>query len=73
MHAHVQVIKAFNRVSLSRLANADWSVTATVIVIDQSDRASYSGMLLGCIANTNTKDETEISWTDLTEWAGIGD
>lgn len=61
-HVHLQVIKAFNK-----KARQDWHVT----LVDRNEKASYSGMVPGCISGQYTKEETEISLSDLSSWADI--
>ena len=62
-HAHLQVIKAFNAKSRPK----NWHVT----LIDQSNLASYSGMIPGCISNQYTKQEAQIPLDVLAKWAKI--
>ncbi len=62
-HAHLQVIKAFNK----RDRPKDWHVT----LIDKSSFASYSGMVPGCVSNIYTKDVAQIALRPLSEWASI--
>ena len=62
-HAQLQVIKAFN--AAARPAN--WNIT----LIDKLDKATYSGMVPGCVAQYYSKDETQIDLSGLSSWAGV--
>lgn len=62
-HAHLQVIKAFNKRDRPR----DWHVT----LVDKASFASYSGMVPGCISNLYEKTDVQILLQPLAEWASV--
>lgn len=62
-HAQLQVIKAFNAAARPK----DWNI----ILIDKVDRATYSGMVPGCVAQFYTQDQTQIDLAGLSSWAGV--
>jgi selenide,water dikinase len=62
-HAHVQVIKALNKVSRPK----DVHVT----LVDLQSSVSYSGMVPACVAGMYRPDQTKIHLQPLAEWAGI--
>ena len=62
-HAHVQVIKAFNKAS--RPPNLK------VTLIDVQKSASYSGMVPGCVSGIYQPEDTLLHLEPLAKWAGI--
>lgn len=62
-HAQLQVIKAFNKAARPK----HWNVT----LIDKNDKASYSGMVPGCVAKLYSKVESQIDLVGLATWAGV--
>ena len=61
-HAHAQVIKAYNWAALPP--------SVQVVLVDPLRRASYSGMVPGCVAGQYTPEDTQIDLETLARWAG---
>lgn len=62
-HAHVQVIKAFNKASRPK--------NLQVTLIDVQKSASYSGMVPGTISGLYKPEDTLLHLAPLADWAGI--
>ena len=62
-HAHAQVIKALH--SYARPAHVK------VVLVDPQAKASYSGMVPGCVAGLYTHAETQLALVPLAAWASI--
>mmetsp|Transcript_17453 Transcript_17453/g.26083 ORF Transcript_17453/g.26083 Transcript_17453/m.26083 type:complete len:539 (+) Transcript_17453:96-1712(+) len=62
-HAHLQVIKTFNKKSIPS--------NVKVTLIDKESFASYSGMAPGAIAKLYHPQETRIDLVGLSSWAGV--
>lgn len=61
-HAHIQVIKALNCYVRPTSLN--------ITLIDRVCKASYSGMVPGCLAGVYQPEETQIDLAAVCQWAG---